>query len=251
VRFELINDCDKVSGIFIIQDELPDELSLDALPPRLTGLSIIHFPEYRRLFGDRVLSDQERIQVSSVTLLFTDIAQSTAMYETLGNAQAYNAVRQHFKILFRSVEAHGGFVIKTIGDAVMASFVNNDDAVKCALEALREFHGLSAGGDSPHKISVKFGIHRGPVLIVNLNGRVDYFGTTVNTAARIQSCAGGNEITFSPETLEGSPAANTILEACGNAVRKEHVSLKGITTDRTIFRLTMLDGPPPQERLGF
>ena len=251
VRFELVNDCDKVSGIFIIQDELPGELSLEELPPRLTGLSVIHFPEYRQLFGNHVLSDQERIQVSSVTLLFTDIAESTALYETLGNAQAYNVVRQHFTMLSRSVEAHGGFVIKTIGDAVMASFVHSDDAVKCVLDALREFQGLSVGGDGPQTIRVKFGIHRGPVLIVNLNGRVDYFGSTVNTAARIQHCAGGNEVTFSMEVLESSPAANTLLEVCGDAVLKEHVRLKGIKADRTIFRLTLADGPPLRERLGF
>ncbi len=251
VRFELVNDCDKVSGIFIIQDELPDELPLEDLPPRLTGLTVIHFPEYRHLFGNHVLSDQERIQVSSVTLLFTDIAESTALYETLGNAQAYNLVRQHFNILSRSVEAHGGFVIKTIGDAVMASFVHSDDAVKCVVEALREFQGLSFGGEGPQKFRVKFGIHRGPVLIVNLNGRVDYFGSTVNMAARIQQCARGNEVTFSMEAFESSPAANTLLGACSDAVLKEQVSLKGIKADRTIYRLNLADGLPLRERLGF
>jgi class 3 adenylate cyclase len=142
-------------------------------------------------------------------------------------------------------------VIKTIGDAVMASFVHSDDAVKCVLDALREFQGLSVGGDGPQKIRVKFGIHRGPVLLVNLNGRVDYFGSTVNTAARIQHCAGGNEVTFSMEALESSPAANTLLEVCSDAVHKEHVRLKGIKANRTIIRLTLADGLPLREKLGF
>ena len=82
-------------------------------------------------------------------------------------------------------------------------------------------------------------------------GRCQLFGSTVNTAARIQSCAKGNEVTFSAETLEGSPAANTLLEVCGDAVRKEQVRLKGITADRTIFRLSLVNGPPPRESLGF
>ncbi len=242
VRFELINDCDKVSGIFIIQDELPNELSLDALPPRLTGLQVIHHPEYRRLFGSHVLSDRERIQISSVTLLFTDIAGSTKMYETLGNSMAYNIVRQHFDILFRCVEAHGGFVVKTIGDSVMASFPNNDGAMRCALGALQAFLNLGGDEDSLHKTQVKFGIHRGPVLLVNLNGRVDYFGSTVNKAARIQSCAGPNEVTFSPDVLVDCPAAKTLIKVCGEAIRKEHVNLKGIMADQPIFRLTTGDG---------
>jgi hypothetical protein len=135
VHFELVNNCDKVSGIFIIPDVLPDELPLEALPPRLTGLETIHYPDYRTLFGDQPLAESEHLQISSVTLLFTDIAGSTAMYENLGNAAAYTAVRDHFDLLFRFIETHGGFVIKTIGDAVMASFRTNDDALACALDA--------------------------------------------------------------------------------------------------------------------
>ena len=247
VRFELTIACGQISGVFIIRDELPDELPLDALPPRLTGLGVIHYPEYRRLFGSHVLSEHERIQVSSVTLLFTDIAESTVMYESLGNAVAYNVVRDHFKTLFRSVEAHGGFVVKTIGDAVMASFVTTDNAVKCVMEALRAFHGA----ESPRGLRVKFGVHRGPVILVNLNGRVDYFGSNVNKAARIQSCAGGNEVAFSSDAFADSPAARALMRVCSDAMHEEQVLLKGIKTDQTIFRLTIDDGPPARDVLGF
>lgn len=236
VRFELVNNCDKVSGIFIIPDVLPDELALETLPPRLTGLEVIHYPEYRTLFGDQALSESEHLQISSVTLLFTDIAGSTAMYENLGNAAAYAAVREHFVLLFRFIEKHGGFVIKTIGDAVMASFRTNDDAVACALDAQREFHALSERLAEAGRIRVKFGIHRGPTILVNLNGRIDYFGSTVNKAARIQGTAAPNELVFSSEVRASCAVADALEQDEGADLREEHITLKGIESAQTVFR---------------
>ena len=237
VRFELINQCDKVSGIFIIPDVLPDELSLETLPPRLTGLETIHYPEYRTLFGDQALAESEHLRISSVTLLFTDIAGSTAMYENMGNAAAYTAVRDHFDLLFRSVETHGGFVIKTIGDAVMASFRTNDNALACALDAQREFYALNEGREDAYRIDVKFGLHRGSAILVNLNGRIDYFGSTVNRAARIQDTAAPGELVFSSEVRADCAAADTLQKNRGADLREEYISLKGIDSGQTVFRL--------------
>ena len=236
VRFRLVNNCDKVSGIFIIPDALPDELPLEALPSRLTGLETIHYAEYRKLFGDQALAESEHLQISSVTLLFTDIAGSTAMYEKMGNAAAYTAVRDHFEILFHFIEAHEGFVIKTIGDSVMASFRANNDALACTLDAQREFDALNEERDDASRISVKFGIHRGPAILVNLNGRIDYFGSTVNRAARIQDMAAPNEIVFSTEARADSEVADTLMRNGSADVRQELITLKGIETGQTVFR---------------
>ena len=250
-RFTLVNDCEKVSGIFIIPEALPDELPLESLPLRLTGLETIHYEEYRKLFGDQALAESEHLQISSVTLLFTDIAGSTAMYENLGNAAAYSTVRNHFEILFRCVEAHQGFVIKTIGDSVMASFRANDDALVCALDAQREFDTLNEGRDESSRISVKFGLHRGPAILVNLNGRIDYFGSTVNRAARIQDTAAPNEVVFSAEARADSEVADTLLRNGGADVREEIITLKGIETGQTVFRFAndrawkIQNSPPP------
>lgn len=237
VRFELVNNCDKVSGVFIISDVLPGEIPLETLPPRLTGLEAIHYPEYRSLFGDQALAGSEHIQISSVTLLFTDIAGSTAMYENMGNAAAYTAVRHHFDLLFRLIETHGGFVIKTIGDAVMASFLTNDGALASALDAQREFHALNEKLADARRIQVKFGIHRGPAILVNLNGRIDYFGSTVNRAARIQDTATPNELVFSSEVRRDSAVADDLLQDEGTHLREEHITLKGINSNQTIFRI--------------
>lgn len=236
VRFKLVNDCDKVSGIFIILDALPDELPLETLPLRLTGLETIHFAEYRKLFGDQALAESEHLQISSVTLLFTDIAGSTAMYEKMGNAAAYTAVRDHFEILFRSIESCDGFVIKTIGDSVMASFRANGDALACALNAKREFDVLGEGRDDASRISVKFGIHRGPAILVNLNGRIDYFGSTVNRAARIQDAAAPNEVVFSTEARADNEVADRLMRNGSPDVRQEHITLRGTESSQAIFR---------------
>jgi class 3 adenylate cyclase len=237
VSFDLVNHCDKVSGIFIIPDELPEELILEALPPRLTGLEVIHYPDYRALFGDQALAGSEHLQVSSVTLMFTDIAGSTVMYEKMGNAGAYAAVRRHFDLLFQYVETHGGFVIKTIGDAVMASFRTNDDALSCALAAQRDFGAHFEGQGDDGGIRVKFGIHRGPAILVNLNGRIDYFGSTVNKAARIQDTAAPNELVLSSEAHTDCTLAEAVLKTGGANLREEHITLKGIDAGQTVFRI--------------
>lgn len=236
VRFTLINNCDRVSGVFIIPDALPDELPLETLPLRLTGLETIHYPEYRKLFGDQALAESEHLQISSVTLLFTDIANSTAMYENMGNAAAYKAVRDHFDIMFRFIESHNGLVIKTIGDSVMASFRHNNDALSCALDTQREFDAFNVGRDEYSRINVKFGIHRGPAILVNLNGRIDYFGSTVNRAARIQDTAAPSEVVFSSEAGADCEVADTLMQNHGEDVREEHIRLKGIESGQTIFR---------------
>lgn len=239
IRFELVNECSKVCGAYIVRDDLPEELPLGALPQRLTGIEVMHHPDYRRLFGNQVLSDRENLQISSVTLLFTDIAGSTAMYEKLGDVAAYNAVRDHFSVLFEAVEEHGGYVVKTIGDAVMASFVHSGDAIKAASDALHAFQHLNADTGNPIEIRVKFGIHTGPVIVVNLNGRVDYFGSTVNIAARIQGSAKANEIIISDETVARSQPELDVIEADGGASREEKIRFKGIDEEQRITRLSL------------
>lgn len=238
ISFALINNCDKVSGIFIVPDVLPDEIPLDTLPPRLTGLDVIHYQEYRDLFGHQALAESEHLQVTSVSLLFTDIAGSTAMYENIGNAAAYSFVRQHFDILFDAVESHGGFVVKTIGDAVMASFLSNEDCLACALDVRRAFDDLN--GEKPHdsRMRLKLGIHCGPAILVNLNGRIDYFGSTVNKAARIQETAAPNEIVFSKEAHSECTVADALLSKNRANLLEEALSLKGIEAPQIVFRLS-------------
>ncbi len=247
---ELENNCAQLAGVYIINDDLPEEVPLEQLPPRLTGLGVVHHPEYRRLFGNKVLSDREGIRVSSAALMFTDIAGSTALYESIGNVTAYNVVRDHFEILFGCIKSNRGYVVKTIGDAVMASFVDNEDALRCTLQALRAFQDMSLGSDRSSKIRIKVGVHSGHILLVNLNGRMDFFGSTVNKAARIQAHAEPSEAVLSQEFVDHAPAAKRLLEIDDQAMRMELVVLKGISKVQMIFRLPATAELPGEEEHG-
>ncbi|NNM53180.1 MAG: adenylate/guanylate cyclase domain-containing protein [Spirochaetales bacterium] len=196
----------------------------------LSGLEIINNPLYHELFGDDVLSTEESLEISRITLLFTDIKGSTQMYSQYGDATSYRIVRDHFKILFSAIEQQRGVVIKTIGDAVMASFLKPVDAINAALEAFQAFQQekweVLGGG-----LEIKMGVHVGPAIVVNLNDRVDYFGNTVNLAARIQGVADNHMICFSRDILNDAPVKARLkawTETNASKIYRRTASLKGI-----------------------
>src|SRR5262249_49062743 len=106
----------------------------------LTAPEVISLQAFRDLFAAATLRPGDEAGVSQVSLLFTDLQGSTALYERVGDAQAYNIVREHFALLAGIVRDHEGAVVKTIGDAVMASFDDPANAVKAAL-AMQESIG--------------------------------------------------------------------------------------------------------------
>jgi class 3 adenylate cyclase len=160
--------------------------------------------------------------------MFTDITGSTRMYETLGDTKAYNIVRDHFEIFFESIEKYGGKVIKTIGDAVMASFISNEQAIMAAVGAVTRFREYNLTRPQAEWIQVRIGLHRGTALLVNLNSSIDYFGSTVNKAARIQNLSKSDEVSFSEEVYN-DPAFLTALQAAGvSEIHKRVEDLKGI-----------------------
>src|SRR3546814_18039453 len=95
-------------------------------PPRSTRTDTL-FP-YTTLFrsGDDV-------GIAQVTLMFTDLKGSTALYERIGDARAYRLVREHFAFLGEIVREQEGAIVKTVGDAVMAAFPDPAAAVRAAL----------------------------------------------------------------------------------------------------------------------
>lgn len=225
-----------VSGLIIHEMLLP-ETPLTHLPPRLSGLALFHYPEFRQLFGNQVLSQREQLQVASVTTVFTDITGSTQMYEKLGDAVAYNIVRDHFDILFRQIEQHGGIIIKTIGDAVMASFTQNEAALRSIFMALQEFKGYNQNQPPESKVYIKVGIHNGTAILVNLNEKLDYFGSTINKAARIQAIASSDEICVSEQVYQDPKFANTLKSLGVREISRHTVNLKGIDGLQTIYKI--------------
>ena len=120
------------------QEPLPDE----RYPPTL-GLELLHVQPFRELFADHVLPPGESLQVKRVAFLFTDLLGSTAMYARKGDPRAFGLVREHFEVLFQAAERHRGITVKTIGDAVMASFMTSLDALRAAIDVHREIEVLN------------------------------------------------------------------------------------------------------------
>ena len=114
---------------------------------------------------------------------------------------AYDLVRQHFHVLYEIVAAEAGAVVKTIGDAVMATFLTPDRALAAALRMREEMARLNAERKN-EDLLLKIGIHEGPCLAVRLNDHQDYFGQTVNMAARVQGLASSRAIFVTKPVME-------------------------------------------------
>jgi class 3 adenylate cyclase len=108
-------------------------------------------------------------------------------------------VRDHFAILGQCIDRNRGSLVKTIGDAVMASFPSGADAVHAAFESQAELCARAA--DIGGELVLKAGVHVGACLAVKLNDRLDFFGGAVNTAARVQGLSRGNDVVGSDEVI--------------------------------------------------
>lgn len=204
-------------------------------PRRMSGLELIHHPEYAKLFGKRALSQRERLRITSVTIVFTDIAGSTRMYEQIGDADAYNLVRDHFEFLIEATEKHGGTVLKTIGDAVMASFLSNRAALLAIDEAMQKLNAYNKALPEDRHIRLRFGLHTGPAILVTLNERLDYFGRTVNKAARIQSVARSDELSVSQEVFTDRDFQSLKPQLAWSDFRESAEDLKGIAGRQLVY----------------
>lgn len=180
--------------------------------------------DFRDLFNGEFLAPEASFAVRSLTFLFTDIKGSTEMYEALGDAGAYAIVQQHFRVMSEVIRRHEGGIVKTIGDAVMAVFPVNADGVRAACEIQRTF---GASADPLRKVEVKIGLHRGPAIAVTSNRAVDYFGRTVNVAARAEGQARPREVLVTAAVL-GDPAVRAHLDASGLTTTAFTAEVKGV-----------------------
>jgi class 3 adenylate cyclase len=188
---------------------------------------------FRDLFGAETLRPGDEVAIEQVALMFTDLRGSTALYGRLGDARAYGLVREHFAYLAGTIRRHDGAIVKTIGDAVMAAFADPADAVRAALAVQR---GIAAFNRASgwNAICIKLGLHVGPCIAVTLNERLDYFGTTVNLAARLQGRSEGDDVVLSAALVEDAAVARLLAEL---PLEEETASVKGFETPVRFFRL--------------
>ncbi len=201
--------------------------------PYLSGGMLLATQTFRRLFRSEHVDEQEGLGIRQVTLLFTDLKGSTALYERLGDLNAYALVREHLALLGAIVQQHSGAIVKTIGDAVMAAFFRPQDAVSAALHILGEIEQYNAKHGDP-SIILKIGAHCGPSIAVTLNENLDYFGQTVNVAARVQSLADAGEICIS-EGLYSAPGVSHLLS--GHKVVAFDAPLRGVEGNACVYRV--------------
>jgi adenylate cyclase len=122
----------------------------------------------------------------------------------VGDAQAYGKVRRHFDFMIHWIHLNHGSLVKTIGDAVMAIFERPEHAMQAAIDIQLHVNAFNTTLPGETPIVVKIGLHHGPAIAVNSNERLDYFGRTVNMAARIQGLSHGNDIIIN-DSIENIP----------------------------------------------
>lgn len=201
--------------------------------PYMSGGMLLARQTFRRLFRSERVDEREGLGIRQVSLLFTDLKGSTAMYERLGDLNAYALVREHFALLGATVQEHSGAIVKTIGDAVMAVFSRPTDAVSAALDILGEIERYNSEHGDP-SIILKIGAHCGPSIAVTLNDNLDYFGQTVNVAARVQSLADAGEICVS-EALYSAPGVRDLLS--GHTIAAFDAPLRGVEGNASVYRV--------------
>jgi class 3 adenylate cyclase len=206
-----------------------------------TALDVLSVPGFRDLFAAEVLAPGERIAVRHVAILFTDLKGSTALYQRIGDAAAYALVRDHFRVLREAVRRRGGMLVKTIGDAVMASFRSASDALAAAVDMQRSIAALPPpAGHEP--LVLKAGLHQGPSLVVNAAGQIDFFGTTTNLAARAGHASEGGDVVVTDSVIADDDARR-LLEALPHRAEAFPASLKGFDGEVTLHRLTLEPAP--------
>jgi class 3 adenylate cyclase len=230
VRIEFTNATEERYPLLITS--LPGHYEVTMLP-FLSGAEVLSNQTFLDLFSKETIVAGEGLAVKRLALLFTDLQGSTALYERIGDMKAFDLVRQHFGYLGECITRNSGALVKTIGDAVMASFVDPLDALRAALEMRAEIARFNAeAGDN--LIGLKVGLHAGACLAVTLNDRLDYFGQTVNIAARVQALSAADEIVITADVLCLPGAAELVADL---PIELTVVQLKGVAGEVRVHRV--------------
>jgi len=196
-----------------------------------TAADVTVLQVFRDLFAREVLRRGEEISVGSVTLMFTDLYESTRLYQKIGDAPAFGRVQEHFVDLEKAAAAEGGAIVKTMGDAVMASFREPVAALRAVWQAQQAI----ARYEEP-LLRIKIGIHHGPCIVVNMNERLDYFGSMVNIAARLTEFSAGGEIVLS-ETVYNDNQVQTWLRENQVELEKLSANIKGFDEPVPVWKI--------------
>jgi class 3 adenylate cyclase len=222
-----------VPGVYIAGQAMHDMLGKRR--PFLTAKRLLTNQTFREIYRTSTLDVDQRLKITSLTFLFTDLKGSTDLYERVGDLVAFDIVKEHFRILHEIIAAESGAVVKTIGDAVMATFATPDRALAAALRIREAMCALNAERKN-EDLLLKIGLHEGPCLAVTLNDRQDYFGQTVNIAARVQGLAVSRSILATGSVVD-HPQASELLAADGIRPTARRLPVRGVANELAVYEI--------------
>jgi adenylate cyclase len=193
--------------------------------------------EFRELFSSEVLAPEQQLAVSHIAFLFSDLKGSTQLYEGIGDAAAYSRVNRHFDFIRQAVGRSGGSIIKTMGDGVMCAFHRLDDALTTAIRLQAQVSAWCREQSIDPPLSLKVGVHHGPAIAMTANGQLDYFGRTVNLAARVADQSRGGDVVVLREVLD--QAGRFLLDGADVAAEPFSTKLRGLAQEQRLVRLTV------------
>ncbi|HKO36153.1 MAG TPA: adenylate/guanylate cyclase domain-containing protein [Pyrinomonadaceae bacterium] len=213
-----------------------------------TAAEVTALQTFRDLFAREALRPGEQISVGTLTVLFTDLKNSTQLYREIGDATAFGRVMNHFDVLKQAIAAEDGALVKTIGDAVMAVFRRPANALRAMIEAQQR---LAAPPDGMLPLTLKGGLHTGPCIAVTLNERLDYFGSTVNLAARLEGQSNGNDVVISNIVYTDPEVSELLINPMNQLVAQPlEMRLKGFSEERfELWRVMRGSALPNGDRL--
>src|ERR1700686_1885452 len=204
--------------------------------PILTAKRLLTNQTFRDIYRTETLAIGQRLKILSLTFLFSDLKDSTGLYDRVGDLVAFDLVNEHFRLLQEIIASERGAVVKTIGDAVMATFETPDRAIAAAIRMREAMSDL--GAERQHQsLRLKMGIHEGSCLAVTLNGQQDYFGQTVNIASRVQGLAASRSIVVTESVVENGHA-RALLETNGLKPTLRRVALGGIADKVSVYEVS-------------
>jgi len=213
---------------------------LDLNQDAATADQVASLPAYRHLFGDDALRPGMQLGVGHLVFLFSDIRGSTALYHELGDSKAFRLVQDHFAVLEDLIKKEDGTIVKTIGDAVMASFLKEQSAIAAAI-AIQKYYESTRHENAMQ--GLKIALHSGPCIMVNLNDHMDYFGTTVNVCSRLLDMASDEDIIVSGSLFQ-MPKVQTFLSQQNLTWTQDEQVLRGFQGSKTFYRIKLLRAMP-------
>jgi class 3 adenylate cyclase len=235
LRLTLENRTDRrvLPAVWVANQALDDLLK--RRKPVLHAKRLLTNQTFRDIYRTETLAIGQRLKILSLTFLFSDLKGSTELYERVGDLVAFDLVNEHFRLLQEIIASERGAVVKTIGDAVMATFETPDRAIAAAIRMREAMSDL--GAERHHQsLLLKMGIHEGSCLAVTLNEQQDYFGQTVNIASRVQGLAASRSIMVTEQVVE-NVQASALIDTTGLKPTLRRVALSGIADEMSVYEI--------------